>query len=449
MKSYKNHIKEILQLAYPVSIGQIGYIMMGVVDSAMVGQIGYKYLAAASLANGLFFLTLVFGLGISYAVTPLVAISIGAQDNVTVTRLFKQSFYINFITGLILAVATYFFADIIYVLGQSEEVTELAVPYTRVLGLSMMPIMVFQSYKQFIEGMSFMRPAMVITILANVVNALANWIFIYGNLGFPRLELNGAGLATFTSRSFMMIALIMFLAKSKQFANYDLKILPIRLDKTLINKLLNLGLPSGMQYFFEVGAFVFAAFMIGWIGPKDLAAHQIAISIASITYMIVLGISASAAIKVGNYVGRGDIIETRKAGFTALLLGGLFMLGCAVLLILFKSYLPLLFVDEVDVIAIASSLLVIAAFFQLFDGVQAVGLGVLRGLTDVKIPTVITFVSYWIIGLPFGYVIAFHFNMGVIGVWIGLSIGLAASATMLSLRFNSKSREAIKEGWLH
>jgi MATE family multidrug resistance protein len=443
LKSVRKHIKETLQLAYPVAIGQIGYVMMGVVDSAMVGQIGYNFLAAASLANGLFFLTLVVGIGISYAVTPLMAISIGSNSKNEFVNLFKQSFYINFITGIVLVIATYFFADIIYILNQPEEISELAVPYTRILGFSLLPIMIFQSYKQFIEGMAIMRPAMIITILANFVNLFANWVYIYGNLGFPRLELNGAGFATLTSRTFMMLVLIFFLRKSRSFSQYNLRIIPIQIDKSLIKRLLKLGIPSGLQYFFEAGAFTFAAFMIGWLSAKDLAAHQIAISIASMTYMVVLGISSSSAIRVGNAVGARNINETRKAGFTALSLSAIFMLSCAVILIIFNDSLPLLFVDEIDVIKIASSLLLIAAFFQLFDGVQAVGLGVLRGITDVKYPTAITFISYWIIGLPLGYFLGFTLQYGVAGVWIGLSVGLATSASLLTLRFNSKSREVI------
>lgn len=443
LKPIKKHIKETLQFAYPVAIGQIGYVMMGVVDSAMVGQIGYSFLAAASLANGLFFLTLVVGIGISYAVTPLVAISIGSNSKDECTNLFRQSFYINFITGVLLVIATYFFADMISILNQPEEITRLAIPYTRILGFSLLPIMVFQSYKQFIEGMAIMRPAMIITIAANFVNLFANWIYIYGNLGFPRLELNGAGLATFTSRTFMMIVFIFFLKKSKSFSQYNLSVLPIKFDKTLINRLLKLGIPGGLQYFFEAGAFTFAAFMIGWLSSKDLAAHQIAISIASITYMVVLGISSSSAIRVGNAVGARNISETRKAGFTALSLASVFMLSCAVILILFNKTLPLLFVNDFEVIHISSSLLIIAAFFQLFDGVQAVALGVLRGITDVKYPTAITFISYWIIGLPLGYYLGFIYEFGVIGVWIGLSVGLATSASLLTIRFHNKSKEVI------
>jgi MATE family multidrug resistance protein len=443
LKSIKKHIKETLQLAYPVAIGQIGYVMMGVVDSAMVGQIGYNFLAAASLANGLFFLTLVVGIGISYAVTPLVAISIGSNSENECTNLFKQSFYINFISGILLVVATYFLADLIYILKQPDEITKFAIPYTKILALSLLPIMIFQSYKQFIEGMAIMRPAMIITIVANFVNLFANWVYIYGNLGFPRLELNGAGFATFTSRTFMMVVLIFFIKKSKSFAEYNLKILPVHFDMTLIKRLLKLGVPSGLQYFFEAGAFTFAAFMIGWLSSKDLAAHQIAISIASVTYMVVLGISSSSAIRVGNAVGAKNIVETRKAGFTALSLSAIFMLSCAAFLIVFNTTLPFLFVDDVEVIHISSSLLIIAAFFQLFDGVQAVGLGVLRGITDVKFPTAITFISYWIIGLPIGYYLGFTYKYGVVGVWIGLSIGLATSASLLTLRFHIKSKEVI------
>ncbi|MBX2976536.1 MAG: MATE family efflux transporter [Ignavibacteriaceae bacterium] len=445
MKSLRIHVRETARLAYPVSIGQIGYIMMGVVDSAMVGQIGYDYLAAASLANGIFFLTLVVGVGISNAVTPLVAISIGANRREEHEDLFKNSFYINLISGIALSSFTFLLAEGIALLNQPKEVVELAIPYTKILGVSLIPIMIFQSYKQFIEGMSIVRPAMVITLLANIVNAASNYVYIYGNFGFPRMELNGAGLATFTSRTFMLVLLIYFLKRKPLKFNTKFNIIPFSVNKIIVKKLLSIGIPSGLQFFFEAGAFTFAAFMIGWLGSKDLAAHQIAITIASITYMIVLGISTSSAIRVGNAVGAQSISETRRAGFAALLMGGIVMLFFALNFILLNQLLPKLFVNEFEVLELAASLLIIAAFFQLFDGVQAVGLGILRGLTDVKFPTAVTFFSYWIIGIPFGYYLGFGRELGVVGVWIGLSVGLATSASLLTFRFNAKSKRHIHQ----
>ena len=323
------------------------------------------------------------------------------------------------------------------------EVQLQAKSYMKIIGLSSVPLMLFQSYKQFIEGLSVMRPAMIISVLANIINAFANWVLIFGNLGFPALELNGAGWATFASRAFMAFALMGFVMSNKFFKQYDVSFHFRSINWPIIKKILSLGLPSGMQYFFEVGAFSFAVIMVGWLGTKQLAAHQIAINLASISFMAVLGISVAGSIRVGNAVGMKDIAETRRAGFTASLLGASVMLISGIIFILFRNFLPTLYVNDQEVISYASSLLIIAALFQISDGTQAVGIGILRGLTDVKIPTAITFIAYWIVGLPVGYLLAFTYKMGVQGVWYGLLIGLTTSAILLTLRFNSRSKRIV------
>ena len=443
MQSVKSHIKNTFTLAYPVMIGQLGYIMMQVVDNMMVGGLGDAPLAAASLANGLFILILIVGIGISYAVTPLVAISIGAGRSEDCEMVFKQSIIVNIISGIVLLVITYFCSNLFQYLNQPVQVYNLAVSYSKILGYSILPIMIFQTYKQFIEGLSITRPAMFITIIANLINAIMNWILVYGHYGFPRFELNGSGWATFSSRLFMAIALIWYVKNSKQFKQFDVSLKLQKINPRVIKRILNLVLPSACQYVFEVGAFSFAIVMIGWLGTKQLAAHQIAINLASITYMATLGISSAGAIRVGGAVGRQDISEVRKAGFTAILLGASIMLFCGIIFISFKNFLPTLYVKDQEVITIASYLLAIAAIFQIFDGTQAVGIGVLRGLTDVKGPTIITFIAYWLIALPVGYILGFQFKLNVIGVWIGFLVGLVTSAVLLTLRFNKKSRKLI------
>jgi MATE family multidrug resistance protein len=284
---------------------------------------------------------------------------------------------------------------------------------------------------------------MVVTLLANIVNVIVNWLLIFGNLGFPRLELNGAGWATFSSRIFMALVMIVYANYSSRYIHYNLSLKIKAVEKEVVKKILRLGLPSGFQYFFEVGAFSFAVVMVGWLGARPLAAHQIAINLASISFMAVTGISAAGGIRVGNAVGRSNINETRRAGFSAVFLGVSVMFCAGLIFILFRDFLPTLYISENEVINIASNLLVIAAIFQIFDGTQAVGIGILRGLTDVKIPTAITFISYWIISLPIGYILGFTLKLGVQGVWIGLLIGLASSALMLMLRFNYKSKYRI------
>ena len=334
-------------------------------------------------------------------------------------------------------------SELIPYLNQPPLVTKYASSYTKILAISIIPWMIYQSYKQFIEGLSITHPPMVVTIIANIVNVFVNWLLIFGNFGFPKLELDGAGIATSASRIFMVIVMIIYVNKSKRFQEFDVTLIVRKFNNSIIKKILRLGLPSGFQYFFEVGAFSFAVVMVGWLGAKSLAAHQIAINLASISFMAVTGISAAGGIRVGNAVGKGDIKETRKAGFSAVILGASIMFCAGLIFVTLRNYLPSLYISDQDVISIASSLLVIAALFQLSDGTQAVGIGILRGLTDVKAPTLITFIAYWIIGLPVGYILGFIFELGVQGVWIGLLIGLTVSALMLTLRFNYKSKHRI------
>ncbi|MBT8381623.1 MAG: MATE family efflux transporter [Ignavibacteria bacterium] len=439
----KNHIKYTIKLAYPIIIGQLGFIAMGVVDSMMVGQLGAAPLAAAALGNGFTILIHVIGYGLSMAVTPLVAIAVGAKKYDDCGIYFRQSLLVNTIFSFILMITTIVCADLIVYFEQPVEVQIQATSYMKILGISAVPMMLFQTYKQFIEGLSVMVPAMIITLVANIINAGANWLFIFGNLGFPALGLDGAGWATFASRAFMMITIMGYVMSRKQFKKYDVSFHFKSINFPVIKKILGLGLPSGFQYFFEIGAFSFAVIMVGWLGTNQQAAHQIAINLASVSFMAALGISGAGSIRVGNAVGEQNISEVRKAGFTASLLGASGMAFAGIIFILFRNQLPALYIDSDIVISISSSLLIIAALFQISDGTQAVGIGILRGLTDVKIPTAITFIAYWIVGLPTGYLLGFNFDLGVQGVWIGLLLGLTTSAILLTVRFNIKSKQVI------
>lgn len=444
MYSIKEHIKQTFKLAYPVMIGQLGIIAMGVVDSLYVGRIGAVPLAASALGNGMFILIMVVGLGVSYAVSPLVSIAAGAGKNENFRNLFQQSFIVNLLLSIFLMLITYFASDILFLLNQPPAVAAYAAGYTKILGISLIPFMVFQTYKQFIEGFFVMKPAMVIVITANVINAFAGWLFIYGNWGFPKGELNGAGIATLCSRCFMMCAMIFYSSRNKYFKEYDVNFKKLTIDIVLIKKILSLGLPSGIQYFFEVCAFTFAAVIVGWYGEKQLAAHQIVLNLSSITYMAILGISSSAAIRVGSFVGKKDIEQTRRAGLVALAMAALLMAFSGAVFISLRNFLPHLYIKNPDVISIASNLLMIAAFSQMFDGAQAVGIGILRGITDVKIPTLITFVAYWLIALPVAYILSTYAKLQVAGVWLGLMTGLVFASVMLGARFIRRSKKVIE-----
>ena len=440
MENYSYHFKRTLKLAYPVAIGQLGHVMLGVVDSMMVGRVGAESLAAASLVNGLVFLVVVFGLGMTLAITPLVAIARGKNDFEQCGVILRQGLLINFIVSFLLSILIYFAADLIFFLNQTPAVARLAASYTKILSFSIVPFMLFQNYRQFIEGLQYTKPAMTITLIANGVNIIGNWIFIYGNLGFKAYGLDGAGFSTLLTRIFMAISMIYYVMRARKFKPYDPSLKFRSISPSIIKKLLSIGIPTGLQHMFEVGAFAFSAVMIGWLGSKPLAAHQIALSLASMSFMFILGISAAGTIRVGNAVGKQNQLEVRNSGFSAILMAAGIMAIFGSCFIIFRNLLPLLYIDDPEVISLASSLLVVAAIFQISDGVQATGLGVLRGITDVKVPMLISFVAYWILGFPIGYILGFIFKLGAVGIWIGLLTGLTVAATFFTLRFHLRTR---------
>jgi MATE family multidrug resistance protein len=444
MDQYKFHIKETLKLAYPVTIGQLGHIMLGVVDSIMVGKVGAVPLAASSLVNGLVFLIVVFGLGMSLAITPLVAIAKGREDHKQCGIILRQALLINSTLALFLNGLIYILADMIFYLNQPLEVAIQAASYAKILSFSILPFMTFQSYRQFIEGLYYTKPAMYISIIANLFNAFGNWVFIYGNLGFPAYGLDGAGYSTFFTRLFIALAMMLYVISSKRFKDYDPTFRFRNINWGVIQRLFSIGIPSGFQHFFEVGAFAFSAVMIGWLGSNQLAAHQIAMSMASITFMSILGISAAGTIRVGNALGRENLKEVRYAGFGALFLAGSIMGTFGIIFIIFRNVLPTFYIENTEVVQIASVLIIVAALFQISDGTQAVGLGILRGITDVRVPTLITLIAYWILGIPAGYLLGFTFDKGVLGIWIGLLIGLTVAAFFFTLRFHWKTKPKIE-----
>ena len=437
---FKNEIKKTIILSIPIVVGQLGQMLMSVVDNLMVGKLGAQPLAAASLANSMFLLVMVVGFGVSMAVTPLTAIAFGAGKYKECGVVLRQGLIVNILSGILLCGVSFAFSESIPFLNQPEEIINPASSYMKILGLSMVPLMLFQSYRQFAEGVSFLAPVMYITLVANFVNILANWIFIFGHLGIPALGLTGAGIATTTSRTFMAAALMFVIRKSTKMQKFDPTLNYRKIDFSMIKRLLSIGIPAGFQYFFEVSAFTASAIMIGWMGTVELAAHQIALNLASISFMVAMGISSAATIRVSSAVGRKDAQGTRSAGFAATILCAGFMALAGLVFILFRFFLPTLYISEKAVIDMSASLLVIVAFFQISDGTQAVGLGILRGITDMKIPTLITLVAYWVMGLPSGYIMAFKFHMGIHGVWYGLLISLTASGIFMMLRFNVKTR---------
>lgn len=443
MNSYHRflpYFKRILFLSYPIIIGQLGIVLMGVADIVMIGKLDAVNLAAASLANSVYFFICILGIGTLTAVSPLVAKSKGAGHPNQCAILFNQSLIAAVLLTAFISAILYILTENLHWFGQTERVTHLTKSYLHVLNAGTLPMLLFMAVKQYSDGLSFTKPSAVITFIALVLNVFLNWVLIYGKFGMPRWELFGAGVATSLSRYFMAITMYIYVRYTHFYKPY-LHLKEHEQDRKYLLQIFKIGLPSGFQYFFEIGAFAFAAIMIGWISEFALAAHQVAINVASVTYMIATGISAGGSIAVGDALGRKNKKDLNDAGRAALILGAAFMGFCALFLALFAPFIIGLYTSDVSVSAMAINLLYIAAFFQLSDGIQCVGLGVLRGIGDTKIPTIFTIIAYWGIGIPFGYYFGFTLNWSLYGVWFALLLGLTLSAVLLSTRFLKESRE--------
>lgn len=427
-------------LGYPVMLSQLGHTLVGVADSMMVGQLGATPLAAASLANVVFHLVLTFGIGVSYAITPIVAAADGEGNKNKIIDALRHGFLINIITGVILFLVIASSGRLLYWLDQPEEVVTEAIPYLNIIALSMIPLMFFQTFREFAEGLSLTRISMIVVIFSNVINVVLNYVLIYGKMGFPELGLNGAGWASFISRVVMGLWMAAYIFYGHRTKIYRAGFAIGNYSRKLINKMLHIGIPAGMQYIFEVSAFGFSAIMMGWLGTTALAAHQIAINLATVSYMTTSGLAIAASIRVGNQFGKRDIPNLRAAAFSLLTLALIFMSLWAILFIAGRYFLPTLYINDAEVIQVAAPLLIIAGLFQISDGTQVVSAGALRGMQDVKIPTVLIFAAYWIIALPLGYWFAFTLEFGAMGIWSGLLIGLTLTGTALVVRFNRLSK---------
>ncbi len=445
IEKIKNNLKETIKLAIPLSLSQLGHVLMGIVDTIMVGWLGAESLAAAGLISSVFHVLLVLGIGLSFAVTPLVAVAKGSGDEKEYRPLFINSLLINAVTAFIIVTVIVPGAEIIRYLNQPSDVVAKAIPYMRIIGFSVLPVMLFQSYKQFLEGLSDVKVAMYINLLANVANVFFNWVLIYGKLGFPELGLNGAGIATLSTRILMSLSLVFYVNRSESYIKFIKTGEKIRLSIEKVKKLLAIGLPSALQMVVEVTAFSSIGIMIGWLGTTQLAAHQIALNLASTTFMIMMGISSAGTIRVGNAVGEKDNTKIRYAGFTSIFLCVLIMFFFGIVFVLFKDILPYIYINDNNVIRVVSKLLMIAALFQIFDGMQASSIGALRGLSDVKFPALIIFIAYWVIGVPLGAFLTFSLKWDVYGIWSSFVFSLIFVGVLMAYRFHKLSKKFIKE----
>ncbi len=440
-KNYRQHVRESLTLAVPVMLSQLGHVMMGVVDSLMVGHVGAVPLAASSLANVAFNVILLFGIGVSYAITPLVAAAQGENDDHKISSVLKHGLAINLINSFILVGMVMAAKNILYHIDQPVDVVAEAIPYLGIITFSIIPTLIFQTFRQFTEGMSLTRIAMVAVIGSNIIHVPLNYIFIFGHFGLPAMGLVGAGWATLISRVIMAGGIALYVYHAPRFKKFRPGFSIGNYSRSLFSRMLHIGLPAGAQFIFEVAAFDLSAVMMGWLGTKTLAAHQIAINLATISYMTTSGLAAAATIRVSNELGKKDFATLRTVAFVLLSLAMAIMFLWGLLFVAGRNFLPTLYVNDPEVIAIAAPLLITAGFFQLSDGVQVVCLGALRGLHDVKIPSLFIFIAYWIIGLPLGYVLAFKLAWGAIGIWTGLLIGLTLTASAMVLRFHWMSKK--------
>ncbi|WP_231491840.1 MATE family efflux transporter [Pedobacter sp. Leaf170] len=439
---YKPYYKENLHLALPIVGSQVGHTLVHMADSVIVGHFtDTTQLAAVSLVNSIFILIMVIGLGISYGLTPLIAQENGRSNPEECGKLLSNSLIINVLIGILLYCLVHFgVLLVIDNLGQTPAVVYYAKPYLGFLSVSIIPLLVFQTFKQFAEGLGFTKQAMFVSIWGNAINIILGIIFVKGMFGIKPMGVSGVGLSTLIDRILMATVMAIYVLRSKHFRKYLINFKATFIDKVRAIKIIKIGAPVAMQYSFEISAFSGAAVLIGTIGATEQAAHQIAISLAAMTYMIASGIASAATIKTGNNFGKNNFDDLRKSAIASYHVILLFMSCTAIIFILANSLMPFIYTEDLNVIKIAAQLLIIAGFFQLFDGTQVVGLGVLRGIGDVNVPTFITFLAYWVVGIPIGYVLGFKFNLGVNGIWYGLTFGLLTASILLFLRFQNKTK---------
>lgn len=445
----KNHTQETLKLALPVMLTQLGQVSVQLFDNIIVGQLlGSNALAAVSLGNSLFFAVFVFGLGISFAIPPLVSEAHSQEKHSVINKVFAHGFVLNMSVGLILMLILLAFRPLLFHLDQPVEIIPETIDFLTIMAFSILPFMVFQTMREVSEGLGFTIGVTKATIFANVINIALNYIFIKGMFGIPAMGVKGSAYATMVARVFMLLFLYWIMLNHKSTKRY-IKEFSLKISdftKEIFVKMLKLGLPTALQMFFEVTAFAGAAFICGMVSAKDIASHQIALSMASFTFNLCVGFSVASTVMIGRKLGERNFVELRSVGINNLKIAFIFMAICGLFFILERNLLPTFFTkkEDIEVLALASKLLIVAAFFQLSDGIQVTALGVLRGIQDVKIPSIITFIAYWIITIPLGYFLCVKMKMGAFGMWISLGVGLTISAVLLVIRFLKLSQTRIK-----
>jgi MATE family multidrug resistance protein len=432
----------------------LGHTMIGIVDNFMVGNLGSTELAAVSLGNSFIFIALAIGIGFSTAITPLAAEADSEQDDKKIRSIFHHGMLLCTVLGVALFLLTILSKQLMYLMKQPQEVVELAAPYINWVAFSLIPVVIYQGYKQFADGLSKTKYSMYAIMMANVVHVFFNYVLIYGIWFFPKLGVMGAALGTVISRIMMVVFMDLLLRKNDAFSRYFQNFSFEEIKKSVLKKIIDLGFPSAMQMLFEVTLFTAAIWLSGFVGKNSQAANQIALTLASSTFMVAMGLSVTAMIRVSNQKGLNDykklIVVAKSIFLLAIFLETIFGL----IFVIFHNYLPHLFLnmsdasqaaDNHEIIIITSKLLLVAAIFQISDGIQVVVLGALRGLQDVKVPMYITFVAYWVVGFPISFYLGVYTSLGAVGIWIGLLAGLSFAALFLYLRFSRLTKKLVLE----
>ena len=432
------------KLSIPIIFGEITQISLGLIDSAMVGSINYKLLAASALVNSVMNIPFVIGIGFTMSISQKVAQAHGSYDAKRVSHFLYNGFWLCLISAVLISMGLELSKDILFNLNQDEEVAHLAVPFWRMWVISEIICLLFLALKHFPVVLDKTNTAMLLSFLALPLNVFLNWLLIFGNWGFPRMELEGAGLGTLITRVLILIAMIAVLFYHKTFKRYiAVRKNQWKVKRKTMKELLGIAVPSGLQAGMETGVFAVSGILVGTIGAVEQAAHQIALQCASFTFMVSLGLAQGNAIRIGNAFGRKDWPSIERIGKSTLVSGLIYGVICALFFAVFRNQLALIFNNEINVVLLAGTLMFYAAIFQISDASQAIAVGSLRGMNDVRYPTIIMIIAYWLIALPIGWVLAFKANMGAAGIWIGLVIGLTIVSVILNRRFfkivNSKS----------
>ena len=426
LAALRHELRPTLRIALPLVFAELGWMSMSVVDTIMVGRLPNAALAigAAGLASGLYYTIAIFGSGLLLGLDTLVAQAFGRDDLHDARHSLFNSLVLALGLAPLLMVAVSFWPPLMTRVGVQPEIVTAMRPFLAALNWGTLPLMAYFALRRYLQAVQIVKPVTFALISANVVNALFNWIFIYGHLGMRPMGLAGSGWSTCLARVYMAAALLLTLAWSDRRRRLGLRAAGLRVELRRMRHLLALGFPAALQILIEIGAFSAVRALAGRMSTMALAAHQIAITCAAFTFMVPLGISSAAAVRVGNCIGRGDLRAARHAGWTAIALGAGFMACAAAVFLVARHMIARIFTPDQEVIHAGATLLLIAAVFQLFDGIQTVATGALRGAGDTRTPLIANFLAYWALGLPIGYVLGFKLGWGAPGLWIGLCIGL-------------------------